>query len=137
MTKETCKRYPEIMKKSLFGFSAVITLLWPVVSNAQLADGLGAGQFESLLINILAFANQILLPFIIGIGFLVFVWGVFVYFIVGGGDEEKRAQGRSFVVYSILGYVLIIIFYGVVNMIADSIGLEGETLQNIPSLLVP
>lgn len=109
----------------------------PSPAAAQLAKGPDAGPLEDLFSNILIVVNDVLIPFIIGIGFLFFVWGVFRHFIVGGADEEQRAKGRSFVVNVIIGFVAIIIFWGVVNMITTSIGLEGETIKFIPSTPAP
>jgi len=109
-------------------------LVLPLTSNAQIANSASGGELEVLLANILTLVNSTLIPFIIGIAFLFFVFGVFRYFILGGGDEEKRAQGRSFVINSIVGFVLIIIFFGVVNLFTQSTGLDGETIQNIPQI---
>ena len=125
-------RMKSITQKILFG---LLTLLFvPQIGSAQIANSASGGQFEVLLTNILELINTTLIPFIIGIAFLFFVFGVFRYFILGGGDEEKRAQGRSFVINSIIGFVLIIIFFGIVNLFTQSTGLEGETIQNIPRI---
>ena len=104
----------------------------PHLAAAQLAKGPDAGPLGDLLANILVFANDVLIPFIIGIGFLFFVWGMFRYFILGGADEEQRAKGRSLLIHATLGFVMIIIFVGIVNMLASSIGLEGESIKSVP-----
>jgi len=92
----------------------------------------GGGEFGTLLRNIITFINGILIPFILGIGFLVFVWGMFRYFIAGGANDEAKEQGKSLMIYATLGFVLIIIFWGVVNLVAQSTGLENATLDSIP-----
>jgi uncharacterized membrane protein YidH (DUF202 family) len=108
-----------------------------MVSSAQIATtGGGGGQFEVLLTNILDFTNTVLIPFIIGIGFLVFVWGMFKFFIAGGANEEAKEQGKSLMIYATLGFVLIIVFWGVVNLLTDSIGLGGDTLRDIPIVTI-
>lgn len=106
----------------------------PFVASAQLADEPDAGPFQTLLSNILVFTNQVLIPFIIAIGFLVFVWGMFLYFIAGGANDEKKEKGKSLMIYATLGFVLIIVFWGVINLLADSTGLEGEEVQNVPTV---
>jgi len=109
--------------------------LLPLITSAQgLATSSDGGPFEDLLINILEFTNDILIPFIIGIGFLFFVWGVFRYFIFGGANDEAKEQGKSLIIYSTLGFVLIIIFWGIVNLITESTGLVDEELNNIPGI---
>ncbi len=97
-------------------------LLTPYIVSAQ--------TVTSFLTNVLSFINNALIPFILGIGFLIFVWGIFNYFIVGGANEEKRAQGKSLLIYAIIGFVVIIIFWGLVNVLASGIG--GETDRITP-----
>jgi len=123
------------MKKKLSGLLAL--LLAPAVSSAQIADSSSGGPFEDLLANILVFINDVLIPFIIGIGFLVFVWGMFKFFILGGANDEKKEQGKSLMIYATIGFVLIIIFFGVINLLTESTGLTGETIRNVPRIDIP
>jgi uncharacterized membrane protein YidH (DUF202 family) len=110
----------------------------PLVINAQIATTGGGGKFEELLKNILGFTNKVLIPFIIGIGFLVFVWGMFKYFIAGGADEDKRESGKQLMIYATLGFVLIIVFWGIVNLLTQSTGLSNGTIQSdIPKVEIP
>jgi hypothetical protein len=124
------------MKRAFYTFATGTLMALPIVTRAQgIADpGGGGGDFEQLLENILEFTNDVLIPFIIGIGFLVFVWGMFKYFIAGGADEGKREEGKNLMIYATLGFVLIVIFWGVINLLASSTGLEGEQLEDRPTV---
>lgn len=125
------------MKKIILSGSAAGFLL-PVLAFAQgIVDDGSGGEFGDLLGNILQFANDVLIPFIIGIGFLVFVFGMFQYFIAGGANDDKKKQGKSLMIYATLGFVLIVVFWGVVNLLANSTGLEGDTLDNRPTIETP
>lgn len=125
------------MKRAFYTLAST-ALFAPVflVSAQGITDpGGGGGDFERLLKNILEFINEVLIPFIIGIGFLVFVWGMFKYFIAGGADEGKREEGKNLMIYATLGFVLIVIFWGIVNLLASSTGLEDERqLDDIPQV---
>ena len=125
------------MKRTLYSVASTILFALPVISSAQITKSANAGPFEDLLKNILQFTNDVLIPFIIGIGFLLFVWGMFQYFIAGGANDEKKEKGKSLMIYATLGFVLIIIFWGVVNFVVGSIGLEGEVLQDLPQVPTP
>lgn len=125
------------MKKIFTLLTPGFMLLLPAISSAQIADDGDGGPFQDLLVNLIVFINEVLIPFIIGIGFLFFVWGMFLYFIMGGADEEKKLKGRSLMVHAIVGFVVIIIFFGVINLITSSTGLDGETIRNIPEVVVP
>lgn len=128
------------MKRFIYGGTAALLALPAAITHAQTGiatTGGGGGAFETLLKNILSFTNTVLIPFIIGIGFLVFVYGMFKYFIAGGADEDKRESGKSLMIYATLGFVLIIVFWGIVNLLTSSTGLQGKTLLNTPAVTVP
>lgn len=82
--------------------------------------------------NLLSFINNILVPLIFALAFLVFLWGVFRFFIAGGADEGKRAEGRMLMLYAVIGFVVMISIWGIVNLIAGGIGLTGQDLQSLP-----
>ncbi|MCA9362752.1 hypothetical protein KC851_00305 [Candidatus Kaiserbacteria bacterium] len=121
------------MKKIGFLTGSASILALPMVASAQLANSGDGGAFQDLLENIVDFTNDILIPFIIAIGFLVFVWGMFRYFIAGGANDEAKQSGKSLMIWATLGFVLIIVFWGVINLIASSTGLEGDNIDDIPT----
>lgn len=90
------------------------------------ADG---AQFGTFLRNVMTFINNVIIPFILGIGFLFFVWGMFLYFIKGGSNDEEKAKGKSLLIFATAGFVLIFIFWGVIEMLAESTGLQKATLE--------
>lgn len=111
----------------LISGSVTALLLSPMLALAAFnSDG---GAFGTLLKNILVFTNSTLIPFIIGIGFLVFVWGMFQYFIAGGANDEAKEKGKSLMIYATLGFVLIIVFWGIINLLASSTGLDSDTFD--------
>ncbi len=125
------------MKKISYLMGGTGLLALPMLASAQLATSANGGDFQILLTNILTFIDTVIVPAIIAIGFLVFVWGMFKYFIAGGADEGKREEGKSLMIFATLGFVLIIVFWGIVNLLTQSTGLEGQTLNNRPSIITP
>ena len=112
-------------------------LVLPVAVEAQLIGGSDAGQLGTMFENLMLFIDRVLIPFIISLGFLFFIWGLFLYFVLGGSDEEKKLKGRSLLVNATFAFLIIIIFFGLINLLATSTGLEGETLENIPRVYNP
>jgi len=96
------------------------------------SGGTGAGV-NNLFENLTTFISETALPFLMALAFLAFVWGMFVYFIAGGGNDEKKEKGKQLMIYAVLGFVLIIILWGLVNFLADALGLRGETIT-IPTI---
>jgi hypothetical protein len=117
--------------------TAAITSFFPLVSFAQIATAGNGGPFEQLLRNILKFGNEVLIPFIIGIGFLFFVGGMFQYFIAGGASDESREKGKKLMINATVAFVVIIIFFGAINLLSTSTGLEGQKIKNVPQITVP
>ncbi len=122
------------MKNFIATVGSVAALALPFMVSAQgIADtgGGAGGKFGDLLENILKFVDGVVIPFIIGIGFLVFVWGMFKFFIVGGSNDDAKEQGKSLMIYATLGFVLIIVFWGIVNLLAYSTGLEDGSIKDL------
>ena len=116
-------------------------MVLPGVTSAQVqgSGSLAGGNaensgFANFLINTLEFINAVLIPFLIGVGFLVFVFGMFWYFIAGGADEDKRAKGRSLMIYAVLGFVLIVVFWGIINLLSATLFPDSaiDELENVP-----
>jgi len=102
-------------------------LLLPFLAQASSLTDSGYANdsdFDNLITNILKFSNNILIPFILGIGFLVFVWGMFQYFIVGGASDDQKEKGKNLAIYSVLAFVLVIVFWGIINLIVGTLGLS-------------
>ena len=56
--------------------------------------------------------------------FVVFLWGVF-QFIVHGGDEGKREEGRSAIFWGLIGLVIIFGAYGIINVALGTFGIPS------------
>ena len=121
------------MKKIAYLTGSASMLALPTFAFAQQFTPTG-GAFGTLLGNILTFTNDFLIPFIIGIGFLVFVWGMFQYFIAGGANDEKKEKGKSLMIYATLGFVLIIVFWGILNLLTTSSGFDNQTISGTPGV---
>jgi len=94
----------------------------------------GFAEASTFLKDIVGLINDTLVPFIFAIAFIVFIWGVFQYFIQGGADEGKRDEGKQHMLWGIIGFVLMVSVWGIVNLIAGGLGLNSganETLKDL------
>jgi Type IV secretion system pilin len=78
--------------------------------------GLNTSRLQAFATSISSLINNVAVPLLTAVAFIVFLWGVFNYFILGGADDEKRTKGRTFVMYGIIGFVLIFSIWGIVNV---------------------
>ena len=67
--------------------------------------------------------STVVVPVIFAFAFAAFVWGVLNYFFLHGGDEAKRAEGRKFVLWGILGMVVLFSVWGFVNIMLSTLGI--------------
>jgi len=118
----------------LFVSSTALFLFPTVIALAQRVDE--SNEFRGYLASITNFINGVLIPFIVGIGFLFFVWGMFQFFIAGGSNDEAKEKGKSLMIYATAGFVLIFIFWGVINLLSGATGLDDPTLE-APIPVVP
>lgn len=103
-----------------------LTLGLPFVAFAQqnINNISDVGQYIIYLINSIA------VPVVFAIAFIVFIWGVFQYFIRGGHDEEARGMGKDLMLYGLIGFFVMISVWGLVNILVGSV----NTNKNQPYL---
>lgn len=102
------------MYRALLFSLTVLTLPWPVF----------AQSLQVFLTTLVAFINGVLIPFLLGIGFLAFVFNAIRFFVLGSSEQEGREKARALALYSILAFVLILVFWGIVNLLTSSLGLN-------------
>lgn len=56
------------------------------------------------------------LPLLFILATIVFLWGVILY-ITAGGDEEKRKEGRNYIIYGLIGLFVMVAVWGIVNVL--------------------
>jgi hypothetical protein len=106
----------------------------PLITSAQIFGG--DGKLKGYIESITGFINGTVIPVIIGLAILSFIWGMFRYFVWGAADEEARSKGKQVMIYSILGLVLILSFQGIVMLIAYTLGFTDVTIPIIPKIFI-
>lgn len=96
-------------------------LLLPLVASAQ--------TMQVFIKNILDFINDTIIPFLFGIAFLFFVYNAFRFFILGGDNKEDQEKAKALAIYSVAAFVFLIVFWGIINVLSSSIGLNGANSQ--------
>ncbi len=86
--------------------------------NATNVSTLGQG-----IINLI---NNVAVPLLFAIAFIVFIWGVFVYFIQGGADEEKRETGKGLMLWGIIGFFIMVSVWGLVNILRGTFNFDDR-----------
>ena len=67
---------------------------------------------------------QMLVPILIGLGVLYFVWGIIQFMIAD--TEEAKTKGKDTIMYGLIGFAVIIAMWGLVNLILDTFDLNNQ-----------
>ena len=67
--------------------------------------------------------NVVVVPVIFALAFLTFIWGMVNYFFFSGGDEAKREEGRTFVLWGLIGLVVLFSVWGLLNLLLSTLGI--------------
>ncbi|MBI2038705.1 MAG: hypothetical protein HYT22_00260 [Candidatus Niyogibacteria bacterium] len=110
--------------KNIYKILAAGAFVVPVLAGAQ------AGTIPGLLATFTSLINAVI-PVIIALAGLVFLWGVFK-FITAAGDEKARDAGRQYIIWGLVGLVIMFAFWGLVRILITTFG-----LQTGPSGLTP
>lgn len=111
------------------GYSGLAALLFiPAIVSAQ-ATSISCpdtGQTLCSLINtVIGYANQVL-ELMMGVAIIMFVYYVIHYYIKIDSD---RTEGNKYVMYSLIGFFVILSFWGLVNILQNTFGLKNTTYQ--------
>lgn len=84
--------------------------------------------------SIISIINDVFVPVLFAIAFLYFVWGIYKYFILGATEEAAKGEGRQFVLWSLIGFAVILSLWGLVNVVTSVFNLTGTLAPNPPRL---
>jgi hypothetical protein len=121
-------RYSSAMSMGLAGIIILVIVIG--ISMASGPSGLG-----EVLPALLGFFDEYLVPFMLGIAFLVFVWNAVKYFVVSGATEEGRENAKNLAIYSIAAFVFILSFWGIINLLTNGLGLDNCNNDVVPDYL--
>jgi hypothetical protein len=92
------------------------------------------GTLTGIANTIFSLINNVAVPLVFAIAFIVFIWGVFSYFILGADDETKRETGRTYIIYGLIGFFVMLSVWGLVNVLTNTFGLESYSRPAYPKL---
>ncbi len=116
------------MKKAL-SISVLFATVFPSMVHAQ---GIGG------IFNLLQQANDLinrLIPFVIALTVLIFLWGVFK-FVIAGADGDARKEAQGYMIWGVIALFVMVSVWGLVNILIRTFSLD-TTAPPAPQLPVP
>ena len=98
-------------------------LLLPMVASAQAT--------ETFFEKVQSLINSSI-GLLLGIATLVFLVGV-IQFVIAGGDEKKVSSAKIFMLWGIIGLVVMVAAWGIVNLVVNTLGLDTTTVPSLPT----
>ena len=101
----------------------IASSIFPIIASAQ--TGINTGVITPYSGGIIRVINGIFVPVLMAIAFIVFLWGAYKYFILGAENESAKGEGRTFVMWGIIGFVVILSVWGLVAIVTNTFGLTS------------
>ncbi|MCE9517883.1 pilin [Candidatus Nomurabacteria bacterium] len=105
--------------KKIISIGAVLGVVAPLFAHAASA------------FTILTTINQILatlIPILITLAVVYFIWGVIQYLV--SGDEEKKKSATEMIIRGLVGLFIIIAFWGIIRLITNTFGVGPEQINS-------
>lgn len=106
------------MKKNLLKIGTLAAVAVPGIASAQ-----SIGGILSLLAQASDLINR-LIPFVIALTVLIFLWGIFK-FVIAGGDGEARKEAQGYIIWGIVALFVMVSVWGLVNILVRSVNLDN------------
>jgi mannose/fructose/N-acetylgalactosamine-specific phosphotransferase system component IID len=108
--------------------TGLLTFLLPSVTFAQENEGIGGS------ISKIQDIVESLIPLIIGIAVVVFIWGILKYVIAK--DEDSQKEARSIMIYGIIVLFVMVSVWGLVKLLSDTLDIKtgGSTGIKLPTI---
>ena len=108
-------------KKALVVSGVLTAFALPLVSMAAINNVADAGSF---VINTI---NNVVVPVLFAVAFIVFLWGVFYTFILGAGSEEVNEKGKNLMLWGLIGFFVMVSIWGLVNVLTGTISFGNNS----------
>lgn len=94
----------------------------------------GSGDLSAILCKIGELLNTIM-PLLIALGVVYFIWGVITYVI--SNDEEAKSRGRNMMIWGIIGLLVIVSIWGLVSILKNTFGLSNPSQGTVQIPCIP
>ena len=111
------------MKKALALTSGILTVFAvPLVSLAATVNNIS--DVGSFIINMI---NNVFVPVIFAIAFIVFVWGAFQTFIMGATNDVAKEKGKELMLWGLIGFFVMVSVWGLVNILTGTVSFGNNS----------
>jgi len=112
------------LKAKIIGLVGIVSVL--LLPSFAAAAAVQSGYVDSALSTLVSWVVA-LVPLLIGVALVVFMWGVIRY-ITAGADEEQKKAARGAMIWGVIALFVIVGVWGLVRLLAYTlnVGLGGS-----------
>lgn len=118
-------------QKFSIGAIGMMALVMPSLAAAQ-----SGGDLTSFVITVQRIVNM-LVPLVSTLAIVFFFYGLAMY-ILNSGNEEKKAEGRSIMIWGVLALFVLVTIWGIIGFLQKTVGNTagpvGDLQINIPDI---
>ena len=89
-----------------------------------------AATFQSILTTIGTLLGY-LIPILMVIATIVFIWGIISYILSAGSDERKK-EAKNLIIWGLIGLFVIVAMWGLVTVIGSTFGVSETVIPGAP-----
>jgi len=87
--------------------------------------------YGNLIINTI---NNVFVPVLFAVAFIVFLWGIAQAYIFSQGDETAVKKGHQLILWGLVAFVVMLSVWGLVNILSDTLGLGSDFVPDYPTI---
>lgn len=91
---------------------------------------------NALIVKLFSVVGKPVISLLFAVAFVVFVYGVF-QFIAKRDDDKGREEGKNSIIYGILGMVIMLSVFGIIDIISGTIGIDDPTPPGFDENIFP
>ncbi len=84
-------------------------------------------DIQTYIVIFINFLNHTVLPLLLAVAFLFFIWNVVRYFIIGGSDSGSQEQARTLAFNGIVGFAVITAIWGIITLIISMLDIDNSS----------
>lgn len=116
----------------------IIAYYWddpaPSTSNTTTGTGLAKSDFGALVTQLINYI-KLLVPFIIALALLVFLWGIFKLVFAGGSELDVK-EGTKFMTWGIVSLFVMVSVWGLVAILTKTFFNDAVVIPQLKTTMV-
>jgi hypothetical protein len=96
--------------------------LLPFIPSIVLAQA----TLNTYIIEFGLFLNRFVVPMILALAFLFFVYNAVRFFVIGGASSESQEKAKTLALWGVLAFVFILSIWGLTNVLVAAFGVGGN-----------